>query len=64
MSKDEVTLFVEPSQEALQLREEIAKTGVAVHIVYSSGIPYIESPLATIRGYGNIRNYFALADAS
>lgn len=61
MAQDEVTLFAEPSAEALQLRQEIEEAGTAVFLVLWSGTPFVESRLATIRGYENIRRYFAQA---
>lgn len=61
MDKDEITLFAEPTPESLTLRQEIARTGVNVHLVFCDshqGGPYVESRLATIRGYQNIRRFF------
>lgn len=61
MKQNEVTLFAEPTPESLNLRKEIEKTGISVHLVFCDrrpGIPYIESTLATIRGYENIRRFF------
>jgi hypothetical protein len=63
MANDEVTLFAEASPKSLELRREIEKTGVAVHLVYCDhrpGVPYVESRLATIRGFENIRRFFTI----
>ena len=59
MARDEVTLFAEPSAESRRLRQEIEETGIAVHLVFWSGHPFVESRLATIRGFDNIRSFYA-----
>ena len=62
MHKDEITLFAEPSSTAIELRQEIERLGVPVKLVFCQsgpGVPYVESRLATIRGYENIRRFFA-----
>ncbi|HEU0075252.1 MAG TPA: hypothetical protein VFS30_14705 [Dehalococcoidia bacterium] len=64
MAKDEVTLFAELSPRSLELKREIQKTGLSVHLVFSAGVPYVESRLATIRGYDNIRRFFVGAPAA
>ena len=63
VTQQEVTLFAEPSLEALRLQREIAETGVVVHLVFWPGVPFVESRLATIRGLENIRSFFAHTSA-
>lgn len=61
MSKHEVTLFAEPTSDSLELQRELERGGLAVRIVYCNprpGVPYVESTLATIHGYQNIRRFF------
>lgn len=61
MTKEEVTLVAAPTPQSLELKQEIEKTGLSVNLVFSDrqvGLPYVESRLATIRGYENIRRFF------
>jgi hypothetical protein len=67
MRKEQIVLFAEPSERSIELRKEIEKLGLAVSLVFCAsgpGVPYVESPLTTIRGYENIRRFFATENAS
>jgi len=62
MSQDTITLFAEPTERSIELRREIEKFGRIVNLVFcadSPGLPYVQSRLTTIRGYENIRRFFA-----